>query len=72
MSTYSSWKSSLSRLSKNEIVDRCGAENWLQVAENFGNKSISDIIAALSEMFPSEPDANQELAEAIYAELLQG
>lgn len=51
-------------------MDRVGAEKWADVFTAFNGQSETDILNELQIMFPNEPDANSELAEAIMTALI--
>lgn len=53
------------KFNQDEIIDRMGAENIEQVANEFSGKTVDEIAAELNEMY-SQDDDNAELAAAIY------
>ena len=72
MSTLNNWINGLKRLSRDEIIDRLGASDWPEVILSFNNMSLSDVLNELTNMFPHEPEANDELAQAIMYEFFSG
>lgn len=55
-------------MNKNEIIERLGADDWGMVESEYRGKNLHEIKKDLTIMWPYEPD-NEELAQAIYAEL---
>ena len=54
-------------MTKDEIMDRTGGNNWDQIVVAFNCWPVEDIKAELDDMFPQ--DDNESLAQAIYDEL---
>jgi hypothetical protein len=72
MSKLNDWVNGLKKLSRDEIIDRLGADNWADVVISFDGMSLGDIRSELTNMFPHEPEANDELAQAVVYEFLNG
>ena len=54
-------------LTRDDVIDYLGAENWEQVKQEFGSRTLFYIWSTLDEMFPN--DNNVHLAHATYREL---
>ena len=50
-------------MTRNDIIDHLGAENWEQVVKEFAGLLLAEILIELEVMFPSED--NGALAQAI-------
>jgi hypothetical protein len=70
MTTITEWENNLAQLPRSEILERVGAEKWSDVVLAFGGKTLSEVRAELQAMFTNEPDANDELAQAIMREFV--
>ena len=59
----------MTKLNRNEIVDRVGATNWKQVEREYKGMQRGEVVANMFYMWTNEAEANEELATAIVEEL---
>lgn len=52
-------------MERDQIIERTGADNWKMVIEWFGEMTPEEILESCNDIWPTETEANTELAEAI-------